>query len=187
MKVQREKITKVNLVKSYGLFWEKEYVNWNTNSENGELLGNLRGKKKQPVNFAEQVGIYILYEDYKLVYVGQAGAGDKKRLLDRLRSHTRDGLSKRWNQFSWFGFRKVLKNKLGKDIYSNLNKEIILNTLEAILIDACEPVLNKQGGQWENKELQKYRQVIPEDSDDSMDARLRRMENLLNNINNIKN
>ena len=46
----------------------------------GEALGN-------PVDFREQVGVYVLYDDnFRVVYVGQAGAGNQT-LLGRLKQH----------------------------------------------------------------------------------------------------
>lgn len=59
--------------------------------------------------------------------------------------------SHRWNQFSWFGIKWV--NKIGGlSGGGNISatKEVLLSTIEAILIDGCEPSLNKQGGQWKN-------------------------------------
>lgn len=69
----------------------------------GKLLGAAsRSSKAHPVDFRVQRGIYALYADYELVYVGQTGSGDD-RLFKRLKSHRNDHLSERWNRFSWFG------------------------------------------------------------------------------------
>lgn len=84
-----------------------------------------------------------------MVYVGQAGAGNQK-LFARLKNHTRDALSGRWNQFSWFGIRRVNND-------GNLSAEAegkhsthgeVLNHIEAILIHASEPKQNRQGGRF---------------------------------------
>ncbi len=58
--------------------------------------------------FATSGGVYALYADYELVYVGQTGAGNQ-RLFRRLRDHKKDHLSERWNRFSWFGTQWVTK------------------------------------------------------------------------------
>ncbi|MFI5136679.1 MAG: hypothetical protein ACHQIM_02550, partial [Sphingobacteriales bacterium] len=93
----------------------------------------------------------ILYFDFNIVYVGQVGKGDTRTLFGRLKDYTRGEKAHRWNQFSWFGIKWVnKKNELsgGGSTYST--KETVLSTIEAILIDGCEPLLNKQGGQWRN-------------------------------------
>jgi len=151
-----------SIIRTFGLFWRREYINWNRSTENGELWGYSHHRKSSEwVNFNSQWGIYILYHDYKIVYVGQAGKGAKRTLFARLREHTRDGKNHRWNQFSWFGLKWVNKSSAlsgGENIHTN--KETILSTIEAILIDGCEPLLNKQGGQW--KHAVKYYQHPPD-------------------------
>lgn len=141
-----------SIVKTYGLYWRRDHVNWNRSAEKGELLGFSKDRKStEKVDFNRQVGIYILYHDFKIVYVGQVGKGDKKTLYSRLKDYTRNLKNHRWNQFSWFGIKWVNKSGVlsgGGNITAS--KETLLSTIEAILIDGCEPSLNKQGGQWKN-------------------------------------
>jgi hypothetical protein len=103
------------LIKNYGLFWAEKNVFWGVGNNAGTLLGvpakNLTAKK---IDFREQSGVYVLYADYQMVYVGQAGAGNQK-LFTRLKQHTRDALAGRWNQFSWFGIRRF-----GEDVVQYL-------------------------------------------------------------------
>lgn len=140
------------IIKTYGLFWRRDHVNWNKTDDKGELLGFSRNRKStERINFNGQIGLYILYHDFKIVYVGQVGKGDKRTLYSRLKDYTRNLKSHRWNQFSWFGIKWV--NKIGGlSGGGNISatKEVLLSTIEAILIDGCEPSLNKQGGQWKN-------------------------------------
>ena len=138
------------LIKNYGLFWKAEDVFWGKPGNSGSLLGvRAKAHTSDPVDFREQTGIYVLYADYKIVYIGQAGYGYKK-LFDRLKNHLSDDLSGRWNQFSWFGLKRALKNQslaADKEGHYALT-DIVLNHVEAILIHASEPPLNRQGGKW---------------------------------------
>ena len=64
------------LIQTYGLFWKVEDVFWGKPRVSGNLLGIHKGAKRSSfVDFREQVGIYVLYADYKIVYIGQAGNG----------------------------------------------------------------------------------------------------------------
>ncbi len=140
------------IIKTYGLFWRRDHVNWNRADDKGELLGFSQNRKSiENINFNGQIGLYILYHDFKIVYVGQVGKGDRKTLYSRLKAYTRNLKNHRWNQFSWFGIKWVNKNG-GLSGGGNISatKEVLLSTIEAILIDGCEPSLNKQGGQWKN-------------------------------------
>jgi hypothetical protein len=67
-----------------------------------------------------------------------------------MKPHTRDALTKRWNQFSWFGIRKVNQNgKLAAEADGKHSTHAeVLNHLEAILIHAAEPKQNRQGGRF---------------------------------------
>lgn len=138
------------LVQNVGLFWEKDDVYWGGRNNPGCLLGKpcnqLRGN---PIDFREQAGIYVLYADYQMIYVGQTGAKEQK-LLFRLRQHLSDDLAGRWDRFSWFGIRRILKDgslsQVNQSSHSNLDD--VLNHMEAILIHAAEPPLNRQGGKF---------------------------------------
>jgi len=138
------------LVHTYGLFWKSEYVFWGKQKIKGRLLGHpAKEKLFGDVDFRDQSGIYVLYADYDLVYVGQT-AGENQKLLSRLNQHNKDHLSGRWNMFSWFGLRSVLdtgKLKAEKKA-AHPDQSTILNQIEAILIHISEPPLNRQGGKW---------------------------------------
>jgi hypothetical protein len=157
------------IIANMGLYWKRENVRWvGSRSEKRKLIGK-RAKEKTggSVDFWKQTGIYALYNtDYDLIYVGQAGFGDKSCIGDRLKHHTRDDLSGRWDKFSWFGLRKVTnKNKLGnKPQHKGGNLTSIGNVLEAILIEVAEPPMNSQGGKFGNK-VERYLQDEDERAD----------------------
>ena len=147
------------IIQNYGLFWSADEIFWGKQANQGSLLGvNFKLAKELPIDFREQSGIYALYADYDLVYIGQAGSNNQK-LFSRLRQHRRGALADRWNRFSWFGTRRVL----GKGILSvekskaPSTHEAALDHMEAILISVGVPQLNRQGGTWGPKGVQ-YRQ-----------------------------
>jgi hypothetical protein len=119
--------------------------------------------------FATSGGVYALYADYELVYVGQTGAGNQ-RLFRRLRDHKKDHLSERWNRFSWFGTQWVTKaGALSIDAAGvQESTEVALNILEALVVAVSEPRLNLQRGRW-GKATQYYQwwqNIEEEEADD---------------------
>ena len=98
------------LIKSFGLFWRRDEVEWNPGKGRPfRLLGhqgeNLPGVRLS--NFREQKGIYILYGNHGAAYVGLT----ENALGIRLKEHLSDGHAHEWDRFSWFGFRAVLEGK----------------------------------------------------------------------------
>jgi len=149
-----------SLIHSYGLFWNEQDVYWGKGSQRGQLLGvPARGRSQDPVDFRAQTGIYVLYADYDLVYVGQAGSG-KAKLFARLKTHRRDHLASRWNRFSWFGTRRVLTSGRLGQVTTRHHPTLasLLHQLEAVLIAASEPPLNRHGGNF-GRDTTRYLQV----------------------------
>jgi hypothetical protein len=142
------------LIYNVGLFWNAEKVNWGRRGKDndGQLRGILARKKtSQPVEFREQIGIYVLYSNFKIIYVGQTGgAGSNQKLFARLKQHRHDHTTERWDRFSWFGIRPV--NQSGhlraEKKFSHPTIETILNHIEGILIYSSEPPLNRQAGRF---------------------------------------
>ena len=151
------------LVRNYGLFWNLEDIFFGKGANGGRMLGvPARNTTADIVDFREQSGVYVLYADYQMVYVGQAGNGNQK-LFDRLKQHKRDALAKRWNQFSWFGTRWVKSDlTLSAEVEgAHSTHEEVLNHIEAILIHAAEPKHNRQGGRF-GEGVTQYLQVRDE-------------------------
>jgi hypothetical protein len=140
------------LIRNYGLFWRRNDVWWGRQNVQGHLKGvRATALTSRAVDFAEQRGVYALYDDaFHLVYVGQAGANDNQRMLDRLRNHRRDALADRRMRFSWFGVNRVLETgELAADAAAaHPAISDVLNHIEAILITAAEPAHNRQGGRF---------------------------------------
>lgn len=105
-------------IKSYGLFWRADEVDWNPGQgKRGafRLLGR-RGINRPNLrisDFRHQQGIYILYGDYGPYYVGLT---KRQGLGKRLKDHLTDGHAEKWDRFSWFGFCAVKKGKDDKGL-----------------------------------------------------------------------
>jgi hypothetical protein len=154
-------------IQNFGMLWERDKVAWGRPRVSGTLLGIRRdGRRAAPVDFREQTGIYVLYDEQRSpLWIGQA-----KGLFARLRDHRRDHLWNRWAYFTWFGFRRVnangdlgLSNKLDWHVGGTASEA--RDEIEAILIQVLEPRLNRQGSKWGDSV--EYLQYFPRvDTDD---------------------
>ena len=162
------------MIWNYGLHWHVDRVWWGRPGDRGVLCGatSRNASEENSVDFREQIGIYALYADYDLVYVGQAGTEGYATLFSRLRAHRSDHLSERWNRFSWFGVLYVNENNELEDP-DTVRREYIgdyddgdvqtlmtthINVLEAVSIAISEPRLNLQRGRWNYEEVIQYYQ-----------------------------
>jgi hypothetical protein len=159
------------LIQNYGLFWTEKKVFWGKSRSPGHLRGVKAGNRTgSPIDFREQQGVYVLYdENFKLVYVGQAGSNGNQNLFNRLKQHRKDKLADRWTRFSWFGILRVLgSNKLSSPVgFAGAAPNVILNQIEAVLISTTEPPLNLQGGRF-GKGVKRYLQY--QDGDERTDT-----------------
>lgn len=138
-----EKNTKevYRIINSFGIYWNRSLVHWNSYPD---LLGKQQMGASE-VNFKDQVGIYLLHDGRETIYVGQA---IEQPLGKRLKNHTSDRLSGRWDRFSWFGFYPINdKGKLITDIIlDDLTFQNLGDLLEAVLIESMEPRQNRKQG-----------------------------------------
>ncbi|MGO8866963.1 MAG: GIY-YIG nuclease family protein [Alphaproteobacteria bacterium] len=163
------------VIKNYGLMWRRDSVFWSTRNANGILNGQ---KSFRKINFCDQIGVYVLYDEARRpIYVGQTGQG-KSRLFARLRSHRRDNLAHRWHYLSWFGMLKVNKNGTlsgwdypSKRVFGTIQS--MLNEIEGVLIAATEPPFNKQGARFRG--IEPYRQVADPRAEYVPSAKLREL------------
>jgi len=136
------------LIRAYGEFWNPDVVNWD---RTWRLLGTLRSNSDEPlINVYEQRGVYVLYNDFKPVYVGRADQSSIGWRLEQHRESRRKG--PRWDRFSWFGMKGIKKNgKLGvltKAAHCGTSEMIA--TLEALLIRVIDPPLNSRRERFKN-------------------------------------
>jgi hypothetical protein len=128
-------------VKAFGAYWSRNSIRWDTPKP------KLQGQQQigaQVVDLSKQVGVYLLYHEREVVYVGRA---TDRPIVKRLQEHNKDRLKARWNSFSWFGLYSVSAN--GKVIENQptiSDSESLIRTLEAVLIEAMEPRQNRRGG-----------------------------------------
>ena len=122
------------------MFWERDPICWRTTPQ----IWGLQYIGSDPLDFCNQVGVYLLYDGREVIYVGRI----VDRILGkRLFEHTRDRLRTRWNRFSWFGLLPVDENSgtLG-NLPNSFSASKMIPTLEAVLIEALEPRQNRKRG-----------------------------------------
>ncbi len=125
-------------LRAFGMFWQREQVVWTSRPK---LLGR-QGLGATDVNFSEQVGVYLLHDRERVIYVGRAA----DTLFTRLKAHTTDRLAGRWDRFSWFGLRSVNPDGTLAEPSAAWTHSVVINTLEALLIESLEPPLNRKRG-----------------------------------------
>ncbi len=82
----------------------------------------------------KRIGLYVLYKNRKIVYIGKS----ESNLRVRIDNHTQDHLKNRWDSFSWF----ILRPKYTSDLEALLHKifykitDIKLNKVRANFIRA---------------------------------------------------
>ena len=136
---QEEDVRGANLIRAYGLYWERKDVDWTRS----RILGAAT-RKSDPVDMSAQNGVYLLYDGREVVYAGRAS---EESMGSRLKAHDRDRLKGRWNRFSWFGLFDVTeKGELVKNTSESCASDVI-KALEAVLIEALEPRQNRQQGE----------------------------------------
>jgi len=125
-------------LRAFGMFWQRDQVIW---AGKGKLFG-VQQHGASAVNFAEQLGVYLLHDRERVIYVGRAS----DTLFVRLKAHTVDRLGGRWDRFSWFGLRAVGDEGKLEDASVPWSHNVVIDTLEALLIESLEPPLNRKRG-----------------------------------------
>jgi len=129
------------VVNAFGMFWDRSKVVWEASPR---ILGHQQ-TGSPPVDFCEQKGVYLLHDTQGVVYVGRT---TDQSLGRRLYQHTVDRMTGRWNRFSWFGVYPVEENgdlKTAAD-FSGVDINIVIATMEAVLIEGLEPRQNRKRG-----------------------------------------
>lgn len=130
------------LIPCYGMNWYRDQVEWDKRPH--ELLGSPGWDDSDTrVNFAEQFGVYVLYEWPNVTYVGRTTKG---RLYQRLHHHTTDPQKRWFDRFSWFGLLTVGANQELESPREHLDKEEVITAMEAILIEILSPPFNNRRG-----------------------------------------
>jgi len=128
-----------SIIRAFGMYWQRDAVIW---AAQPKIYGQAQTNAKS-VDFGEQQGIYILYDQHRVIYIGRT---TDRSLGRRLSEHTRDRLNGRWNRFSWFGLLDVTEKGTLREQPLNAALSNLTATLEAILIETLEPPLNRRRG-----------------------------------------
>lgn len=132
-----QEVSEAGALRAFGMFWQRALVSWTK----PKLLGRQQLGAAE-VNFSEQVGVYLLHDRERVIYVGRAA----DTLFARLKMHTTDRLGGRWDRFSWFGLRSVGDGGALSEPAVAWSHEVVIETLEALLIESLEPPLNRKRG-----------------------------------------
>jgi hypothetical protein len=128
-----------DIITSFGMFWRRDAIEW---TRTPKLLG-MQQIGATPVDFVNQLGIYLLYDGREVIYVGRT---TDRPLGRRLYEHTIDRMSARWDRFSWFGLLPVSDTGELGPLPDTYDAAKLIPALEAILIEALEPRQNRKRG-----------------------------------------
>ena len=135
---------------SFGTFWQRDLVDWQAHS--WRLLGR-RGLNKgnlRVADFRRARGVYVLYNDINVYYVGLATS--QRGIGGRLHDHLNDEHWAGWNRFSWFAFDgpdddtvldsdgvvRVVQTYTSVE----LDAPVLIRDLEALLLAVTKPMGN---------------------------------------------
>lgn len=128
------------LINAFGMYWSRNLVLWNPNPK---ILGQQQPESKA-VDFCGQRGVYLLHDGRSVVYVGRV---TDQPLGVRMKQHVTDRLNGRWDRFSWFGTYAVeADGSLVQPSSSAFNHDMLVVTMEALLIEGLEPPQNRKRG-----------------------------------------
>ncbi|MAN97575.1 HTH domain-containing protein [uncultured Roseovarius sp.] len=145
------------LIQCIGMYWWASEIVWKSNPR---LFGQQQAGSDR-VDFSDQIGVYILHDRSRVIYVGRSIDRPMGR---RLFEHTKDRLNGRWDRFSWFGLRSVSEEGQLRDVdTSSIDRDTLIATLEAVLIEALEPPQNRRRG--DQFSAIEYLQVADPDKD----------------------
>lgn len=150
------------LIPCYGMNWHRDQVWWD---HKPNLLGKVDDDSGANVNFANQVGVYVLYEWPNVTYVGKTEDG----LYRRLHKHTTNEKRLRWDRFAWFGLKSVGANQVLVSPRRALGVGQAITAMETLLITVLSPPLNDRQGDLLGT---RYYQVPDEEVEARSDRRL---------------
>lgn len=158
-----EEAQSTGLINAFGMYWTRDKVLWSPSKP--RILGKQQAGSTI-VDFHNENGVYLLHDGRAVVYVGRT---TEQPLGLRLRQHTFDRLDGRWDRFTWFGVYPVTESgELSKAAGSEYTLEMLIVTMEALLIEGLEPPQNRKRGddfraieflQEEDPEIQKTQMI----------------------------
>jgi hypothetical protein len=128
------------LIRSYGLFWDRDEVDWAPGKGNSRHLWGRRNSAPGTLRVADawnEKGLYVLYSNTGPYYVGLVR---NQALGTRLAQHTLDTHKKNWVRFSWFGFYPLTDDPWAVNVPDHDDKPVaatvddMIGEMEALLI-----------------------------------------------------
>ena len=136
-----EEAESTGLINAFGMYWTRERVLWSASKPH--ILGRQQ-EGTTIVDFHTERGVYLLHDGRAVVYVGRT---TEQPLGLRLRQHTIDRLDGRWDRFTWFGVYPVTESgALNTSGESGFTLEMLIVTMEALLLEGLEPPQNRKRG-----------------------------------------
>lgn len=147
------------LIGAYGEFWDRDQVDWGAHKwwllgRQGVNTGTIK-----IVDFRHARGVYVLYNEVGVYYVGLASG--KQGIGGRLRNHLEDEHDSGWTRFSWFSFDSPGSAadadgvpRIEQHDPVKLETTVVIRDLEALLQIAMHPFANKsetkfaKGSKW---------------------------------------
>lgn len=136
--VNPEDPSEAGALSAFGMYWRRDLVMWDSRPR---LLGR-QSIAAESVDFSGQVGVYLLHDRDRVIYVGRAS----ESILTRLKAHTVDRLSGRWDRFSWFNLKGVDESGNLRDLMPQWDAGVVIDAMEALLVESLEPPLNRRRG-----------------------------------------
>lgn len=147
-------------VAAYGLYWERDKVDWSAHRLYGLDASNFNPVGNYDdfaIDFANQQGVYLLHSWDAVVYVGRTSA-ENDGLFRRLRDHrSTHPWSAKWDRFSWFGIRHVNSEGELDDGPDTATKQVVSSLMESVLIETLRPAFNNRQGDYMGT---LYRQLV---------------------------
>jgi hypothetical protein len=141
VQIIEEAAENTGLINAFGMYWTRNDVLWSLSKPH--ILGKLQ-EGSTTVDFYDQNGVYLLHDGRAVVYVGRT---TEQPLGLRLRQHTVDRLKGRWDRFTWFGVYPVREDgALNTTTGAQYSLEMLIITMEALLIEGLEPPQNRKRG-----------------------------------------
>lgn len=130
------------LIRLYGEYWNPDIVDWGKRGpgNKGRLIGYFQ-KKSEVRDYWDARGIYALFDEFRLVYVGQAMS---QGIGKRVRDHLTDRMAGRWDMFSWFSTSTMREKTVRDPGQRQVTPGEVVNTLEALAIAVNSPPLNRR-------------------------------------------
>ena len=136
------------IIRAYGRKWNKVKFKQN----NYKMLGKLaNGRRPSQVDLSLERGVYVLYNGYEIVYVGQT----TNPIAARIKAHIKT--NEKWDSFSWYGIDAIENGQICKEKVLTITPNALIDAFEAVMIMATDPRFNKQRGN--NVRGQEYQQI----------------------------